>query len=73
MFKLRTRMVSCKPFNDWNLTSQDALWESSYSTPDGNSKDQVAILHATAEDWSKKIHTGRLPQAEAWIALIQGS
>lgn len=40
-----------------------------YSAPDGNSQDQVAILHASAEDWSEKICTGCLPQAEAWLTL----
>ena len=40
-----------------------------YSAPDGNSKDQVAILRATAENWSEKIRVGRLPQTEAWLAL----
>jgi hypothetical protein len=40
-----------------------------YSAPDGNSRDQVAILRATAEEWSEKVRTGHLPQAAAWIAL----
>jgi hypothetical protein len=29
-----------------------------YSAPDGNSKDQVTILRATAENWSEKIRVG---------------
>jgi len=40
-----------------------------YSAPDGNSKDQVVILWATAENWSEKIRVRQLPQTEAWLAL----